>query len=70
MTHVTRCDLAHRLTRARGAKCTVEWADLWVGLTHRVNDSQVVHSSGWAFHEMGHKKHRVRATWAPGVGQP
>ena len=47
---------------------TVEWADLGVGLTHRVNDSQVVHPSGRAFYEMGYKRHRVRAAWALGVG--
>ena len=54
MTRTVRCDLAHGMTWARGAKYTIEWADLWTELTHRVSNSQVVHFSGWAFHEMGH----------------
>ena len=56
------------MTQDHGAECTVEWADLWVELTHRVNDSQAIHPSGWAFHEMGHMRHRVLVAWAAGVG--
>ena len=56
------------MTRARGAECTVEWANLWAGLTHKVSDSQVIHPSGWVFHEMGHRTHRVQAAWTPGIG--
>ena len=68
MTRAVGCDPTRRMTRARGAECTVEWADPWVRLTHKVNDSQAVHLTGWAFHEMGYRRHRIRAAWAPGVG--
>ena len=56
------------MTGARGAECTVESANLWAELTHIISDSQVVHPSSWAFHEMGHRRHRVRAAWDLGVG--
>ena len=59
VTRAVGCDPTRMMTRACEAECTVEWADLWVGLTCRVNDSQVVHPSGWAFHEMGHSRHRI-----------
>ena len=54
MTRAVGCDPTRRITWARGAEYTVEWADLWVGLTRKVNDSQAVHPSGWAFYDMGH----------------
>ena len=39
VTCAVGCDPTRRMTRARGAKCIVEWADMWVGLTRKVNDS-------------------------------
>ena len=38
VTRVVRCDPTRRMTRAREAECTVEWADMWVGLTRKVNE--------------------------------
>ena len=52
MTRAVGCDPTRRMTWARGAQCTVEWANLWAGLTRKRSILAIGPSRKWAIEEI------------------